>query len=207
MVIIWISCTLHVFQNTNSHTTTSIQWTRLHSTYKWTSMAHINELPWHKTNFHDTFGVIPRHTLKHLYNHMLTSTYNTTLYYKIKHSRGEARWSLSRPTTVQSQTHWSVPSGTIKRRLQYYAKISRLYMTQYIECTKACRLQALSAVCRKGVSSAKHNVHTNIHTTHNIHSQRTLWHIQAFTHDTRIQEVASNSLYEYTNNLGKFVWV
>ena len=85
---------------------------------------------------------------------MLTSTYNNIIL-QIKHSRGEARWSLSRPTTVQSQTHWSVPSGTIKRRLQYYAKISRLYMTQYTECTKACRLQALSAVCRKSVSSAK----------------------------------------------------
>ena len=28
-------------------------------------------------------------------------------------------------------------------------------MTQYTECTKACRLQALSAVCRKSVSSTK----------------------------------------------------
>ena len=74
---------------------------------------------------------------------------------------------------------------------QYYAKISRLYMAQYTECTKACRLQTLSAMCRKSMSSAKHNVHTNIHLTHN-HSQCALRHTQAFTHDTIIQEIASN---------------
>ena len=58
-------------------------------------------------------------------------------------------------------------------------------MTQYTECTKACRLQTLSAVCRKSVSSAKHNVHPNIHLTHN-HSQCTLRHTLAlpFTQHT-----------------------
>ena len=150
-------------------------------------MTHINELPWHI--WHNTSSYTQTSIQSHAY---INLQHNIILQ---NYSRGEARWSL-RPTTVQSQTHWSVPSGTIKHRLQYYAKISRLYMTQYIECTKACRLQALSAVCRKSVSSAKHNVRTNIHTTHNIHSQGTLWHTQAFTHNTRIQEVASNISFQ-----------
>ena len=68
-------------------------------------------------------------------------------------------------------------------------------MTQYTECTKACRLQTLSAVCRKSVSSATiynyciynfykyHTQCTRKRTifTHNVHSDTHL-HFQPHKH-------------------------
>ena len=68
----WLTATLGM-QHTatpqyNSCITQSFTITGFHGAYTRTSMAS---------------GVISRHTLKQLYNHMLTSTYNTTLYYKL----------------------------------------------------------------------------------------------------------------------------
>ena len=104
-------------------------------------MAHINELPWHiYTNFHDTFGVISRHTLKQLYNHMLTSTYNTTLYYKLNTHvvRHDGPWLGQQQNCPQ--THWRVPSGTIKRRLNTILR-SHAYMWHSTSGAKVNRLQ------------------------------------------------------------------
>ena len=133
-----------------------------HGTYKRTSMAHINELPWHiSTNFHGAYtrtsmtsGVISRHTLKQLCNHMLTSTYNTTLYYKLNTHVVKARWSLTRPTTELSSNTLTCSLRNYQTQTEYYTKIPRLYVAQYLRCEsepsakhyvlsaeKACRLQ------------------------------------------------------------------
>ena len=153
-----------------------------------------------------TSGVISRHTLKQLYNHMLTSTYNTTLYYKLNTHvvRHDGPWLGQQQN--YPQTHWRVPSGTIKRRLNTILR-SHAYMWHSTSGAKVNRLQNTTCWVQKKrvvcnyitiyrthilfIEHIHHNVHTNVHLTHN-HSQCTLQYTQTFTHDTILYEIASN---------------
>ena len=120
--------------------------------------------------------------------HTTTPQYNSTLYYKIKYSRVEARWSLTRPTTAQSSNTLTCSLRNDQTQTEYYTKIPRLYVAQYLRCEsepsakryvrsaeKACR-QQLHTIYRTHILFIKHihhNVHTSVHPTHN-HSQCTL---------------------------------
>ena len=68
--------------------------------------------------------------------------------------RGEARWSLTRPTTELSSNTLTCSLRNYQTQTEYYTKIPRLYVAQYLRCEnepsakhymlsaeKACRLQ------------------------------------------------------------------
>ena len=161
----------------------------------------MNELPWHRhRELPYSLGLITRHLYNHiytitsiqshLYNHMLTTQH---LYYNIKHSRGEARWSLSKSATRRSTSRntLNVPSRTIKRRLNTISR-THTYIAQCTVCKSVLSAKTRSVPCAEKRVVYKnchiHNVHTNVHTntlTHNVHSDAhfALPNTQAFTQD------------------------
>ena len=159
--------------------------------------THINELSWH----------IWRNTSSYIYSniclHQLTTQHS---YYKIKHSRGEARWSLSKPTTSHKSQHTECSLRNYQTQTQIlgqgltliYDTVHRVHKVYRLQNTK-CRVQKKRVVCKLYITIYTtyiytiHNVHTNIHATNNIHSQRTLRHTlalpttQAYRHDVIIK--------------------
>ena len=126
----------------------------LHGTYKRTSMAHIDELPWRiYTNFHDIWRNILSYTQTAIQSHAYINLQHYVIL-QIKHSCGEARWSLTRPTTELSSNTLTCSFRNYQTQTEYYTKIPRLYVAQYLRCEsepsakhyvlsaeKACRLQ------------------------------------------------------------------
>ena len=125
-----------------------------HGTYKRTSMAHINELPWRTyTNFHDFWRNISSYTQTAIQSHAYINLQHYIIL-QIKYSRVEARWSLTRPTTKTILNTLTCSLRNYQTQTEYYTKITRLYVAQYLRCEsepsakryvrsaeKACRLQ------------------------------------------------------------------
>ena len=117
-------------------------------------MAHIDELPWRiYTNFHDIWRNISSYTQTAIQSHAYINLQHYVIL-QIKHSRGEARWSLTRPTTELSSNTLTCSLRNCQTQTEYYTKIPRLYVAQYLRCEsepsakhyvlsaeKACRLQ------------------------------------------------------------------
>ena len=115
----------------------------------------MNELPWHRHRGTSLFtwrnnsSSIQSHLYNHIYTitclHQLTTQH---LYYNIKHSRGEARWSLSTSATRRSTSRntLNVPSRTIKRRLNTISR-THAYIAQCIVCKSVLSAKTRSVSC------------------------------------------------------------
>ena len=102
--------------------------------------------------------------------HTTTPQYNSTLYYKIKYSRVEARWSLTRPTTAQSSNTLTCSLRNDQTQTEYYTKIPRLYVAQYLRCESEPSAKRYVQSAEKACRLQLHNYLQNTNTIYRTHT-------------------------------------